>query len=131
MVIAYPLCPAHTVSGVEVTVRVQHGNTSSFKELWGAVGAASDEVKQGVFTVGTPGSFRQEGTPLAGALPKGFYVGVKESSRDGEPNSGRDDWIDLSVQPSRTLKPGEYLTSGGEIVSRQWVNDQLTCGKRS
>ncbi|MFE4329387.1 hypothetical protein ACFRQM_07980 [Streptomyces sp. NPDC056831] len=131
VVIAYPLCPAHTVSGAEVTVRVQRGSTSSFKKLWGAMGAASNEVKRGVFTVGTPGSFRQEGKPLAEALPSGFYVRVKESTRDGESNSGREDWIDLSVQPSRALKPGEYLTSVGKIVSRQWVNDQLTCGKGS
>ncbi|MFE2934497.1 MULTISPECIES: hypothetical protein [unclassified Streptomyces] len=131
VVIAYPLCPADEVSGAEITVRVQRGEASSFKRLWKAEGAVSDEVKRGVFTVGTPDSFRQESKPLAGELPKGFFVEVEELSRGGGSNDGRDDWIDLSVQPSRPLKAGEYLTSDGEIVSRQWVNNQLGCGKKT
>lgn len=130
VVIAYPLCPADEVSGAEITVRVRRGETSSVKQLWKARGAVSDEVKRGVFIVGTPGSFRQEGKPLAGALPEGFSVEVEELSRDGGSGGGRGEWIDLSVQPSRPLKAAEYLTSDGEIVSRQWVNDQLRCGKR-
>ncbi|MFD7530613.1 hypothetical protein ACFV8E_23955 [Streptomyces sp. NPDC059849] len=131
VVIAYPLCPAGEVSGAEITVRVQRGEVSSFKRLWKARGAVSDEVKRGVFTVGTPDSFRQESKPLAGELPKGFFVEVEELSRGGGSNDGRDDWIDLSVQPSRPLKAGEYLTSDGEIVSWQWVNNQLGCGKKT
>ncbi|MFG3530747.1 hypothetical protein ACGF8B_29040 [Streptomyces sp. NPDC047917] len=131
MVIASPLCPMDEVSGAEITIRVKRGDTSSSEKLWEARGAASEEVKRGVFTVGTSDSFRQEGKPLAGALPEGFYVGVKESSRDGKSNSARGDWIDLSAQSPRPLKAGEYLTSKGKIVSRQWVNDQLGCGKKT
>lgn len=64
-------------------------------------------------------------------LPGGFYVNVKEVKRDGYRESSRGDWIDQSVRPSSPLKPGEYVTSGGKIVSRKWVNDQMRCDEAS
>ncbi|MEU8630506.1 hypothetical protein [Streptomyces sp. NPDC048669] len=127
--IAYPICPASKVSRAKVYVHVEHGEKVSSKTLWSAEGANSEEVAQGLFSVGSPDSFRHENRPLISKLPGGFYVSVKEIKRDGDRESSRGDWIDQSVRPSSPLKPGEYVTSGGKIVSRKWVNDQMKCDK--
>ncbi|MFE7462703.1 hypothetical protein ACFU6R_01175 [Streptomyces sp. NPDC057499] len=131
MEIAYPICPKNEVYGVTVSVRVIRDEKGAMKNLWEGEGAISGEVKRGVFTVGVPDSFRREKKPLAEVLPKGFYVGVEEVTLGGRLDSGRDDWVDLSVRPPRALKAGEYQTSKGEIVSREWVNDQLGCWRRA
>ncbi|MFJ4912469.1 hypothetical protein [Streptomyces sp. NPDC088726] len=125
--IAYPICPGIKVSRVKAYVHVEHGEKASSKTLWSAEGANSEEVAQGLFVVGAPDSFRHEERPLSDKLPGGFYVSVKEIKRDGYRESSRGDWIDQSVRPSSPLKPGEYMTSEGEVVSRKWVNDQMKC----
>lgn len=127
VVIAYPICSWDRVSAANISIRIALGDKSTFQTLWSASGSDSDEVAQGVFTVGAPKSFRVEGKPLSRKLPEGFYVGVEESTLDGHPDSSRGDWIDQSVRPSSPLKSGKYMTSEGKIVSRQWVNDQLKC----
>ncbi|MEV8454685.1 hypothetical protein AB0467_22980 [Streptomyces sp. NPDC052095] len=129
--IAYPICAIDEVRGVTVSVRVIRDEKSNMKNLWEGEGAVSDEVKRGVFVVGVPDSFRHEGKPLAGELPKGFFVLVEERRRDGTVDDGRGGWVDLSIRPPRLLKPGEYQTSDGKIVSRQWVNNQLGCNARA
>lgn len=102
--IAYPICPGYKVSGADIIIRVQHGEKSSFKTLWSARRAASSVVAQGLFTVGTPDSFSNGVTPLAKALPKGFYVGVDEISPTGR-KSSKGDWMDQAIRPSSPLKP--------------------------
>lgn len=129
--IAYPICPVSKVSRAKAYVHVEHGEKVSSRTLWSAEGANSKKVEQGLFTVGSPDGFRREERPLMNKLPGGFYVNVKEVKRDGYRESSRGDWIDQSVRPSSPLKPGEYVTSGGKIVSRKWVNDQMRCDEAS
>lgn len=127
VVIAYPICPANKVSGSSITVLLEHGEKGSFRTLWSARNSTSKDVERGVFSVGTSTSFQIEEVPLRKTLPTGFYVGVEEVSRNDGNASSRDDWIDQSIRPSSPLKPGEYMTANGKIVSRKWVNDQLKC----
>ncbi|MYY01397.1 MULTISPECIES: hypothetical protein [unclassified Streptomyces] len=107
----------------------KHGGELDFKTLWSARKPVSQEVERGVFSVGTSSSFGTENLPLRTTLPQGFYVAAEEETVDGDPTSSREDWVDQSVRPTSRLKPGEYVTSRGKIVSRQWVNSQLPCNR--
>ncbi|WP_146610447.1 MULTISPECIES: hypothetical protein [unclassified Streptomyces] len=129
VVIAYPLCPGDKVTGARVTVEQTHGDELDFKTLWSAKKPVSQEVERGVFSVGTSSSFGTEKLRLRTALPQGFYVAAEEETADGDPTSSREDWVDQSMRPKLPLKPGEYITSRGKIVSRQWVNNQLPCNR--
>lgn len=127
VVIAYPICPGDKVAGARISVDWKHGKKGGFKTIWSARNPASKEVEMGVFSVGTSSSFHTEKIPLRKGLPNGFYVSADQETLAGDPDSSRGDWIDQAVRPSSPLKPDEYMTSGGKVVSRKWVNDQLSC----
>ena len=130
IVIAYPLCPGYTVSGAAIYVQADDGEDVDFKTLWQANRPASKSVEAGVFTVGEPGSFQTEKRGLKGDLPNGFYVEVSETF-EGEPEDGRDGWIDLKRLTSADLESDEFMTHEGEVRTRAQISDQLGCRSAS
>lgn len=126
IVIAYPLCPGHSVFGVAVYVRDDDEGNIDFKTLWQADRPASKSVEAGEFTVGAPGSFQTGKRRLKGDLPNGFYVEVTETFQ-GSKADGRDGWIDLKRLTSAELKSDEFMTHDGEVRTRAQISDQLGC----
>ncbi|MFJ6993948.1 hypothetical protein [Streptomyces sp. NPDC003090] len=126
LIVAYPLCPSREVYGAQVQVEAPAGSGESFTTVWHATRPASEEARSGVFVVGNKDSFLNEHKPLRGGLPDGFHVWVTELV-EGKTDEGQADWVVPSRLKGTELKPGEYLTPEGDVVTRADINAQALC----
>ncbi|WP_327683707.1 hypothetical protein [Streptomyces sp. NBC_00467] len=125
--VAYPICPDEAVAGALVSVRVDgDGRGDGFETLWSADGPVSAEAREGVFRVGSPQSFRDEGAKLVGRLPVHFSVETR-TVVDGQAQDGYAGVVDLAKARGKRLAEGEYVTWEGKVLTRDQINDQRRC----
>lgn len=118
--VAYPMCPGHDVTGVELRRGTSGNGEGPF--LWSGKGPRSEAVRRGVFTVDAPTSFTT--TTDAHPLPWGVYVEVTEA--DG---GGMTGFLDLpKVRASHLTGPDSYFTEDGPRT-RAEVNAQMGCNR--